>query len=268
MPTTLHTADAENLANSSDWLIKQRASGGGINVEQLDRRRPIPKGAYLQEFVEGEVWGVSYLAADGKCRLLGVCAHADNVKRGKFPFVYQGSIGPLPTTPTTTASLIRLGEALAAEFAIVGLFGVDLIAQSDGSLRPLEINPRYTASMELFERAGCESLIDCHVHTCRANVIRQPTINPTPAKPLHGKRIVYHEGSEDLTISAAVAEQWISRAKEKDWPDIADIPQPGTHVRSGDPIATVFAAAGDRQSLTDRLAVQAERLLDDIRRRN
>ena len=51
---------------------------------------------------------------------------------------------------------------LAKRFSLAGLFGVDAIVNDEG-VWTVEINPRYTASMELVEPSLDASLVDLHV---------------------------------------------------------------------------------------------------------
>jgi predicted ATP-grasp superfamily ATP-dependent carboligase len=260
MPTICRDLDTVPAADSMPWLVKRRASGGGIGIERFRRGEQLPRGAYLQEFLEGEVWGASYLAAGGSCRLIGVCAHLGPEPVSESSFIYQGSIGPLRISTADTDRLYRLGETLTAEFGLVGLFGVDVIKTPDGFLRPLEVNPRYTSSMELFERTGSTSLIECHLQACRKGSIQNRDDHDDRSRPMQGKRIVYFEGDGELTISDAVARRLLDRCLAPELPDIADVPMPGTRLRRGDPIATVFAEDDDRAMLIGKLSEQSQRV--------
>ena len=53
-------------------------------------------------------------------------------------------------------------------FGLVGWFGVDYILR-DGIPWPVEINPRYTASLEIHELASGRSLLPEHRHACEAS---------------------------------------------------------------------------------------------------
>jgi len=55
----------------------------------------------------------------------------------------------------------QLGHIIADRFNLVGLFNVDLIITDQGDAWLLEINPRYSASMELLNLDG--KLIDGHL---------------------------------------------------------------------------------------------------------
>ncbi len=70
---------------------------------------------------------------------------------GSRNFQYAGSVGPWPVSDGTRATLARIGNVLAEEFDLIGLFGVDFILD-DEEVWTLEVNPRYTASVEIVER--------------------------------------------------------------------------------------------------------------------
>ena len=84
---------------------------------------------------------------------------------------------------------------LAAEFDLVGLFGVDFIDDGE-QLWPIEINPRYTASVEILERACRFSAVAWHVAACREQIISAGELSPGHA--WHAKRILYTD--KDLFI--------------------------------------------------------------------
>ena len=81
------------------------------------------------------------------------------------PFAYRGSIGPYAVSEGLKRRLDSMGWVLASEFALVGLFGVDYIL-SDGEPWPVEVNPRYTASVEVLELAMRRSLLAEHLRAC------------------------------------------------------------------------------------------------------
>src|SRR5207249_9264748 len=66
------------------------------------------------------------------------------------PFHYCGSIGPLPLSESLWRKFWRIGTVLAKAFRLRGLFGVDCVLR-DGIPWPVEVNPRYPASVEVLE---------------------------------------------------------------------------------------------------------------------
>src|SRR5215213_3758283 len=94
-----------------------------------------------------------------------------------------------PVFTAQTALLSRataLASAVAQEFGLRGLNGVDFVARQ-GVPIPIEVNPRYTASMELVERATGISLFALHADSCAGRLAAAPAM-PTR---VYGKAIVY-----------------------------------------------------------------------------
>ncbi len=78
-----------------------------------------------------------------------------------MPFHYCGSIGPLAVNGALQQRIEQIGQVLVEQFGLRGLFGVDLIIDADGPY-PVEVNPRYTASMEVLEYATGLRVMDLH----------------------------------------------------------------------------------------------------------
>ena len=64
--------------------------------------------------------------------------------------------------------------ALASAFGLVGWFGVDYVLR-DGNPWPVEINPRYTASLEIHELASGRSLLAEHRRACEGDAASSAT---------------------------------------------------------------------------------------------
>jgi len=169
----------------------------------------------LQRRVAGRSIGVNYFARHRagrlEVRLLGVFAGLTYRHLPAHRWLYAGSCGPCGERwaewPLSQMRLSDLGNRIAARFGLVGLFNVDLIRSPDGSLTLLEINPRYSASMELltgYRSLPPTSLIDWHVaaHAERAGALRTAAadgrvgwrdrdVSLVPAGLRACKRIVY-----------------------------------------------------------------------------
>src|SRR5262249_9399076 len=155
------------------------------------------------------------------------------------PMAYAGSVGPWPVSPSEAQGIRLLGQALAEGFGLLGLFGVDFILR-DGRPWPVEVNPRYTASVEVLELALGRALTDDH----RRAFDRGGPGLLAPVRPaghgIVGKRIVF------ATVSCRFPDDGAWRAPPDDpfaLPDLADVPAPHTEFAAGDPVLTVFAAA-------------------------
>jgi predicted ATP-grasp superfamily ATP-dependent carboligase len=222
-------------ADGRRWLLKPRRSGGGHGTSPWRRGRRVMRGAYLQERIDG-VPGSIVFAADGHRAVpLGLSRQlVGEPAFGARGFRYCGSLLASGRTPLFEHQdeLLERAAALAAAaaeaFGLRGLGGLDFIARAGVPL-PIEVNPRWSASMELMECAGGPSLFELHAAACAG---RLPGA-PRPPGRTHGKAIVF--ARHDVVVPGG---RW-SRAR------IADVPHPGERIRRGHPICTVLADAAD-----------------------
>ena len=215
------------------WLVKPLAGAGGAGVRVWKPGDRLPRKAYFQEFITGPSCAALY---DGP-RLLGVTEQLVGepwLAAGQFH--YCGSIGPLPLTEAQRTAFEHIGRALAGGCHLHGLFGVDFI-QRDGVPLPVEVNPRYTASVEVLEYA---------------------------TRGIVGKAILF--ARKPLTFPADGP--WLDTLRQPgpihQMPAFADIPAAGQPIAAGWPILTLFAhgeSAPDCRRRLRECAVELERWL-------
>src|SRR5262249_3811529 len=156
-----------------------------------------------------------------------------------------GSVGPLPLHPVTRAAFQRLGGALASEFQLRGLFGVDCILR-DGVPWPVEVNPRYPASVEVLEHAGNLCALALHRRVFETAEPPTPILASTSATVV-GKAVLFARARLMFPRSGP----WSSLPKNPppttELSAFADIPRPGSTTARGQPILTLFAR-GDSMS--------------------
>jgi predicted ATP-grasp superfamily ATP-dependent carboligase len=250
------------LPPAGSWLVKTGRGAGGIGVKQLkDDHRPSGlQGVVYQRRVAGDPAAAVFVAVGGAAKLLGVVHQLvgqDWLGTGEFQ--YCGAIGPFPCADTTLAEIERIGNALADRFGLIGLFGVDLII--DGHrVWTIEVNPRYTASVEVVERAAGVHAVAAHVEACRQKRLVFGQISR--AAETYGKAILF--AKRRVVVSENFAD-WASRESQAaNWPTVADLSPAGTIVDAGHPVMTIFASgatAGDVENrLRDRVA-EIERAL-------
>lgn len=235
------------------WLSKPRRGAGGRGIALAEQGAATDAAHYLQEYVDGEACSGVFVGDGADAVLIGVCLQL--VGRAEFhaaPFAYCGSIGPLPPADAEQAQWRAIGTALARRFGLRGLFGVDAI-RARGAVLPLEVNPRYTASVEVHELAGAPACIGLHATGCAGQL---PRVVLRPAAPLVAKAHLFAPAGfrfpPDFAAHALVPE---GAAVE-----FADLPQPGTPIPAGAPILSVLARAEDEVACARLLAVVARRL--------
>jgi uncharacterized protein len=170
-------SDPLGLRRDGSWLKKPLASGGGRGIEPLRDHNAFGSTAhFFQERIDGPSFSALFIGDRSQARLIGVTRQWIGIEGS--PFGYLGSVGPTPTTPPLASRLESLGNALAFSFGLTGWFGVDFVLR-DGIPWPVEINPRYTASLEIHELAAGRSLLPEHRHACEAS---------TPARAAPARR--------------------------------------------------------------------------------
>ncbi len=167
-------------------------------------------------------------------------------KLGARGFRYCGSLlGPaailFPDQRELAGVAGRLASAVTKEFEVRGLNGIDFIA-ADGVPIPIEVNPRYSASMELLERGQALSIFRGHEQACRGTLPK-----PIQTAPVLGKAIVFARRN----VVMGDTRSWLEDTS------LADIPHPGERIQRGRPICTVFAGGNDAESCYEGLVSRA-----------
>ncbi len=249
--------------NSNErWLHKPLRSCGGGKItlwpiaDTGDKPSANKRGWYFQQFVEGVPCSAVFVANGRRAALLGASEQLIGAQwAGASGFRYAGSLGPLRLTARQVESLERVGQCVTTRFGFIGLFGVDAVL-ADEDFWPLEVNPRFTASVELLERALGFRAVALHVAACVAGELPQPISNRTHRS--HGKAIVF--ATAYSVVTEAFVEECVRRNRDSHWPVFADIPHPSTVVRAGQPIVTVFAEADSANESLDGLKAATERV--------
>jgi predicted ATP-grasp superfamily ATP-dependent carboligase len=246
--------DAIDPDRPGGWMLKPIRSGGGRRVRPWQGGR-VPRDCYLQERIDGVAGSVVFVAAGGEAVTLGVSRQLiGEAAFGADGYRYCGSIldAADPTQSgdgaAVTAHACALARAAAAEFGLIGVNGIDFVV-ANGVPYPIEINPRWSSSMELVERLLGVSVFGAHAAACEQCALpRFESIDVTRGSGSVGKAIVFARND----VIAADTSRWVDDA------DIRDVPHPGEHIRKGDPVCTVLAAAPDTSSCYEALVHRAK----------
>jgi predicted ATP-grasp superfamily ATP-dependent carboligase len=248
-------ADEDRPEGRGRWLRKPVRSGGGHGIA-FWAGEPLDEGHLLQEHIEGLDCSAAFVANGRNCVLLGVTKQLiGREELGAQGFAWCGNILPPALPSRELGPLLEAVEDMAAKltrrFGLQGVNGFDFVlARREGRLIPylVEVNPRYTASMELVEWAYGLNVFDAHVRSFDGKLPAfhlEEHLFPRPSS-YHGKAIVYakHEGTMPETAG------W----REKGW---RDIPFPGERITARHPICTVLAQEGTRDGCWRRLLMAA-----------
>ncbi len=228
-----------HVVGSGAWLHKPRAGAGGAGIRHATAGEPIATGWYAQEFVTGVPASAVFVAISGKSICLGLTRQlVGETWLNAPPFRYCGSIGAIGTSPRLAERLRHLGALLTRRASLMGLFGVDGLLDGD-TFRPVEVNPRYPASVEILELSTGVRALD--LHRCAFEFVSGPLPVPSSPKSVVGKAIVY--AVEDGVFPEVGP--WLDGlgAHALDAiPEFADVPCAGEPLARGHPVLTVFAS--------------------------
>ena len=245
----------DSNAPNDFWLLKPFRSGGGNRIRHWNGD-PIPRTSYLQERIGGTPASLVFVAAGGRCAPIGLSRQlSGDPVFGASGFRYCGNILASVDDPQFERggelldAAVRLARIVTSAFGLVGLNGVDFLAR--GSIPVLlEVNPRWSSSVELAERAFGRSFFQAHVDACAGVVPTFDLASHLQRTRAFGKAIVY--AREDGYV--------IDTARWLDDPDVRDVPRGGQRFRAGQPVCSVFASAADSASCYRALVALAARV--------
>jgi predicted ATP-grasp superfamily ATP-dependent carboligase len=257
MPAPALGRPGERSEGTRRWLYKPRRGAGGNGIHFATENITDQTTAYCQEYVEGRPCSLLYLGDGRRACLLGMTWQIVGVSwLHAAPFRYGGSIGPVDPALIRHPSLHVLGNVLADGCGLRGLFGVDGILRED-VFWPVEINPRYTASVEVLEQATGLPALAWHAHVFTQGQL--PSFSPSAIPPERsiGKAILF--APEDLLFPADGP--WMTEVRSPTpvqmLPAFADIPAVGERIEASRPVLTFFARAGSPSACEDALRQSA-----------
>ena len=278
------------------WIRKRFKSSGGIGVRRFEpcetkSQEPSPiglvAGEFVQEFVETrnnpgamELSGL-YLVNDESVQFLGLCQQwIGEQSAGASGFQYSGSVGPLAygiQMSDSARHAVSEADGLLSQARAVGdslltgngrgLVGIDFVWEPRSrSLFCLEVNPRYTASIELYERIYGWPTITWHVDvscgllggTSLNDALCNPMLATTRRQATCAAKLIVYATRDSLSPA------WRDVTSNASWPssvEIADRPASGTPLFHGQPVCTLLTTAETPSDCKQRL-ISAAGILD------
>jgi predicted ATP-grasp superfamily ATP-dependent carboligase len=233
----------------SGWLVKRVGGAGGGHIRparDAGARLPtLSRVHYFQRVVAGRSMSVLFVADGARFRIIGYndLWHA-GVRGADAPFLYGGALGAAVPGTRIAAQVGVALERLVSATGLVGLNGLDFIVDEHEHVQVLEINPRPTATLDLYD-ADCDGgLFEWHLSACRGVL----------------PRAVQRTGIARAT-AVVYAAQPLRVPDDLVWPEWAsDRPRPGIWISLGAPVCTVRAEAGGRETAY-RLVQERQQLI-------
>lgn len=276
-PPTRFTQPSAHPPNTTEsqtrWLTKQIRSSAGLGVrfdeeasrpgqgDITDSATNAPQDRYWQQQVSGRAVGVNFLCGREGVRILNTCraisySQPARLPQPASPFLYGGSLGPYPLQPHERAAILEFANQLTRQVDFVGLLGSDWLLSRDGT-PPwlLELNPRYTASMEIWERIFASSLVDAQLASYQLNDQQLETMasdSPAdnsdrgPSKPSTTVIKFVLWAPRELIFSLNQLSSWAQQCElELDSVQWCDLPAEGTVIPAASPIVTAIVDLTD-----------------------
>jgi hypothetical protein len=254
-PPTLFPGEEELTTSEFNWLRKPARGGGGSGIGPWDGRR-LNRNFVLQAYMEGLPASAAFVADGKKGVVIGLTHQLIGHREfGANGYCWCGNILPLPMEYDKSRCVLdglqKMVSLLTRHFGLKGVGGIDVIISDgpDGRPRPflVEINPRYTASMELIEWGYGLNIYSLHIDAVNG-YLPEFSLTGHLDGPFFGKAIVFARNSIIIPDTGGWA-QWGWR----------DIPFPSDEIKKGRPVCTVFAQ-GDthNECLTNLLISDAK----------
>lgn len=239
-----------------DWLLKRNDLEGGLGVNpvQFVDQSTVDPGCYFQQQLDGKPFSVLFLANGVISRIVGFNMHWVVANYCRQPYLFQGLANRYDLSEQLQGLIETWVSSIVAATGLQGLNSMDCL-DVDGSIVVLEINPRPSASVALYDLDYAHGLLAEHINCFNA----EKWNDPFPQSQVRGSWVVY--APADLRIH-----------KELDWPVwVSDRPEIHSEFNDGDPVCTLTASAVSvaqlKHQLMQRCAKISDLLLDSSLRR-
>lgn len=247
--------------HATGWLRKPRSGAGGQGIEVWHPElAPVIEECYFQQRIAGEPISAQFLATPDGVEFLGAVRQLVGLTAANTPtrFTWCGGIFPAELARGTIETMTAIGRHLARAGHLRGLFGCDFIVSNDVPWLT-EVNPRYTAAMELLEHRVGVSLIGRHIAACNAFNPRGPdSLSHAPASDWCSSiasqgvvgKVVLFAGQDSIAEDARAL---LIGPRDDRLPFVADLPFPGQRIPAGQPVCTLFAPERHFEACLSRL---------------
>ncbi len=214
------------------WLVKESFSEGGRGVRYFDSIATYDAGDYFQKYLVGPVLTALFLA-DGKHAII-IGFNSQWISRGdaRQPFLFSGLINCVDLVSEQKELIKSYIDCLVEKTELKGLNSLDFILDSD-ICKIIELNPRPSASMALYDMDYPNGLLAEHITACQGRIDLRPIDNAN----VRAIKVVY------APVDSKIPEFC-------EWPDwCVDRPIPGARILAGEAICSVTASGSFQEEV-------------------
>jgi predicted ATP-grasp superfamily ATP-dependent carboligase len=237
-------------AVGKSWLTKQAASCGGQGVAYFsaDHAAAVDSTCYYQKYIPGQVMSVLFIADGSRHRTIGYNT-LDMAGSGvPAPFTYSGAIAQSSVRDRVRNQVESVVVKLVSELGLRGVNSLDFI-YNDAGIFVIDLNPRPTATLELYEHLTADGWIKHHIQACRGELPLLPIIGSATR---HGHQVLYTTRS-------------IHIPNDMSWPQwVKDRPMAGTRIDPGQPLCSLYAKGASSEEVKSKLLRYRDEILQTI----
>lgn len=253
------THSTHSTGDTATWSTSSSDGGNGDTATRSTSSSP----DYLQAFVSGRPLGVTCVVSrdalsNPSITFVGATESWQTADwPGPTPFIYRGSFGPVNLTQSQVASIEQVATSLmqavdaagggTPETLYRGWIQMDLIEDPESRLWLLEVNPRWTAGMEVIRLSGLANPVRLHTQAFGLTCPNEAQATTTEHNEQWvGKAIYYAPQPIPLTERLVRKLHQHCSAGFFDLPSVEAI---SSQIELGHPLLTIVVTL-DRRSLT------------------
>ncbi|UOA10358.1 ATP-grasp domain-containing protein [Methylobacter sp. S3L5C] len=221
-------------AYADNWLVKPMQGQGGLGIKYYHPQDFIEPADYWQKYQTGKQYSVLFLADGTELQVIGFNRQWVISLSESREFIFSGIINSCGLLDKQKQQITDWLKKLIPEFGLKGLNSLDFI-QAGGVSLVLEINPRPSASMQLYDA----DLLTRHI------------------KASQGELTTYcgHTGYTGYQIVYAVQDVTIPDGFE--WPEgCMDLSKSGTVCHTGQPVCSIITHQDQAHSVMNELLIK------------
>jgi methenyltetrahydromethanopterin cyclohydrolase len=230
-----------------NWLVKRYDQEGGLGicpVKFMDKD-DVDDQCYFQQQLDGVPFSVLFLANGKSSSIIGLHTQWFVGEDIHSPYLFQGLVNRFDVSDEQLTLIEHWVDSIVSATGLQGLNSLDCL-NVNGDIVVLEINPRPSASVALYDADYPTGLLEQHINSFN-DVAWTEAISQNQVR---GNWIVY--APCDFRIAEGV-----------DWPCwVSDIPVAGNEFKCGEPICTLNATAASIASVKQSLAQRSIQVAD------
>jgi predicted ATP-grasp superfamily ATP-dependent carboligase len=223
--------------DAAGWLVKDAHGCGGWHIRRAATSDVLGAHQYFQRESSGRPMSATFVANGRDALVLGFNQLIVRPLAGR-PFVYCGSVGPVPLPDAAADSVTGALRKLVPAFSLRGLGSLDFMLDGEAA-DVLEVNARPPASMALYG----PGMVAAHLRACVQGDLPE---SPSPANGLvRGTEVVF--APRRLWLDEPATQRLAAR------PGCHDLPIAATGFEAGDPLCSVSASGANAEQVRELL---------------